>query len=371
MIARRTVVQLMLFVLIGLTAVGFLGARYVGLDRLFGGGGYRVDVQLADSGGIFTNAEVTYRGVAVGTVNGLRLRPGGVTAEIYVNDDAPPIPADTHAVVSNRSAIGEQTIDLRPERAAGPYLRDGAVIDVGRTTLPPVPTDVLANADALVGSVDTDALRTVVTELGTGFSDAGPALGQLIDGVAAVTETATRHLPETVSLLRATPTVLSTQAAASQDIRTYSRGLRQIAAQLKDSDPDLRTILDRAPETTDQVDGLLDEAGPPLAETLRDLRPITHLLERRQPALEQYLIAFPMVNTLGPTISAGGRGRLGFNFNFFNPLPCFRGYVPASQRRPADDLSPSKVDFDKLGCTEPQGSPILVRGPQNAPRPGR
>lgn len=371
MIPRKVAVQLMLFVLIAMAGVGYLGARYVGLDRLFGAGGYRVDVQLADSGGIFRNAEVTYRGVAVGTVNGLRLRPGGVTAELYLNDDAPPVPADTRAVVTNRSAIGEQTIDLRPERAGGPYLRDGSVIDVGRTALPPVPTDVLANADALVGSVNTAALRTVVTELGTGFAGTGPALGQLIDGIAAVTETATRHLPETVSLLRAAPTVLNTQAAESQDIRTYSRGLQQIAAQLKDSDPDLRTILDRAPETTDQVDELLDQAGPPLAEVLRDTRPIAQLLERRQPALEQYLVAFPMVNTLGPTISAGGRGRLAAILYLFDPPPCLKGYVPPSQRRAANDLSPSKVDFDKLGCTEPKGSPILVRGPQNAPTAGR
>jgi phospholipid/cholesterol/gamma-HCH transport system substrate-binding protein len=329
-----------------------------------------VNVQLADSGGIFPNAEVTYRGVAVGTVTGLRLRPGGVTAELYINDDAPPIPADTRAVVANRSAIGEQTVDLRPEHADGPFLHDGSVIETARTMLPPVPSDVLANEEVLIASVNTTSLRTVVTELGTGFAGAGPALGQLIDGVAALTETATQHLPQTISLLNAAPTVLATQRAESQDIGTYSRGLQQIAAQLKASDPDLRTVLDRAPETTDQVKWLLDHAGSPLADVLRDSRPITHLLEQRGPALEQYLVAFPMVNTLGPTISAGGRGRLAFVLPFFDPPACTKGYLPLSQQRGADDLSPRKPDFNKLGCSEPDGSPILVRGPQHAPTPG-
>jgi phospholipid/cholesterol/gamma-HCH transport system substrate-binding protein len=370
MITRKVVVQLMLFVMIALVGVSFLGVRYVGMDRLFGAGGYRVDVQLADSGGIFPNAEVTYRGVAVGTVTGLRLRPGGVTAELYLNDDAPPIPSDTRAVVADRSAIGEQTVDLRPEHADGPFLHDGAVIDTAHTALPPVPSDVLANADTLVGSVNTTSLRTVVTELGTGFADTGPALGQLIDGIAAVTATATHHLPETVSLLHAAPAVLATQRAESQDISTYSRGLRQIAAQLKDSDPDLRAVLDRAPDTTDQVDWLIDNAGSPLADVLRDTKPIAHVLEQRRPALEQYLVAFPMVNTLGPTISAGGRGRLAFVLPFFDPPACTKGYIPLSEQRGADDLSPRKPDFNHLGCTESEGSPILVRGPQHAPTPG-
>ena len=40
--------------------------------RLFGDG-YVVTADFAESGGIFTNAEVTYRGVAVGRVDRLRL----------------------------------------------------------------------------------------------------------------------------------------------------------------------------------------------------------------------------------------------------------------------------------------------------------
>ncbi|MFD1049408.1 MlaD family protein, partial [Kibdelosporangium lantanae] len=66
MLTRGVRVRVVLFVVIAVVAVVYAGARYAGLDRLFGGAGYSVTVQLPDSGGIFTNAEVTYRGVQVG-----------------------------------------------------------------------------------------------------------------------------------------------------------------------------------------------------------------------------------------------------------------------------------------------------------------
>lgn len=373
MITRKVVVQLCIFALIALVGTGYLGARYAGLDRLFGAGGYRVDVELADSGGIFPNAEVTYRGVAIGTVNGLRLTPGGVTAELFIRNDAPPVPADARAVVANRSAIGEQTVDLRPEHAGGPYLADGAVIPASRTALPPAPELVLANADTLVRSVNTDALRTLVTELGAGFTGTGDSIGRLIDGGDAVTRTANQYLPQFVSLLHNSQVVLRTQQAAGRDIRDYSRGLRQVAAELKKADPDLRTVIDDLPETTEQVDWLVDHVGSPLSDVLEDLVPVTRILEERGAAVKQLLVAYPMVLAMSATLpdKKTGRGRLAFVLPFYDPPPCTKGYLPLDQQRGADDLTPNTHDFSKIGCQEPKGSPIGVRGSQHAPKPSR
>ena len=39
------------------------------------------------------------------------------------------IPSDVVAVVANRSAIGEQYVDLQPQNDTGPYLRDGSTIE--------------------------------------------------------------------------------------------------------------------------------------------------------------------------------------------------------------------------------------------------
>jgi len=369
MISRRVRIQLLVFVVIAALGVTYTGAKYAGLDRLFGAGGYPVSVELADSGGIFPNAEVTYRGVAVGQVSGLRLSPDGVIADLRIEDSAPPIPADTAAVVTNRSAIGEQTVDLRPDHTGGPYLAEGAVIPTQRTSLPPVPSDVLTNVDRLAASVPGDSLRTVVSELGAGFVGTGPSLRQIIEGAGGFTQTANEHLPQTLGLLDSAQTVLNTQREQSDDVVEFSRGLRQFAAQLKESDPDLRRIIDDAPELTEQVDWLLDHAGEPLSDVVRNSLVVTRITEDRIPALEQLLVAFPMVNALGPTLSPDGRGRLGLMLNLYDPPPCTRGYEGTVQRG-ANETGPVKPN-PGVHCAEPKGSPTSVRGSQNAPRPGR
>lgn len=368
MLTRRIKVQLMLFALIAVVGIGYTGVSYVGLDRYFGGGGYRVTAELADSGGIFTNAEVTYRGVAVGQVTALRLSRDGVTAELNISDSAPPIPVDTRAVVADRSAIGEQTVDLRPEHITGPYLLAGSVIPRERTALPPRPSDVLANVDQLVAGVPTESLRTVVTELGTGFANTGPALRQLIDGAGAFTRTATEHLPQTVGLARNAQTVLRTQQQQSDDISTFSRGLQQIAGQLKRSDPDLRRVISDAPETAEQVRWLVREVGPSLSEVVSNSLGLARMAQPRTAALKQLFVVMPMVNAIGPTLAPDGRGHLALALNFYDPPPCQKGYEGTDQHG-VDEYGPFKP-INTVHCAEPKGSPISVRGAQNAPKPG-
>lgn len=365
MIPRGVRARLMLFLVIAAVGVSYTGAQYAGLDRLFGAGGYQVSVLLVESGGVFENAEVTYRGVAVGRVTGLRLRPGGVTVELHIEDTAPPIPADTRAVVANRSAIGEQHVDLRPDREIGPFLADGSVIPAERVSLPPHPAAVLTNLDRLVRSVPTESLRTVVDELGQGFAETGPALGQLIDGAGAVTRTATEHLPQTVGLLGNAGTVLRTQQEQSDEILAYSQGIELLAARLKASDPELRRVIATSPQVARQVEELLDDAGSALSTVTANLLTLSRVTQTRTAAIEQLLVTFPVVNAIGPSLAPDGRGHLGITLNFYDPAPCTRGYEGTPQRR-ADDFSPVRTNSE-LRCAEPEGSPTSVRGAQHAP----
>ena len=128
MITRRTKLQLLAFLALSLLGISYLGFNYVGLDRVLLGSGYDVAADFADSGGIFVNAEVTYRGVSVGRVSDMTLTEDGVRVVMTIDPDAESIPDDAAAVVANRSAVGEQYVDLRPERDDGPYLEDGSVI---------------------------------------------------------------------------------------------------------------------------------------------------------------------------------------------------------------------------------------------------
>ncbi len=78
-------------------------------------------VHFEDSGGIFAGGEVTYRGVRVGKVDKLELTDAGVDAYLDIQNSYDEIPADAKAVVGNRSAVGEQYVELQPQTDAKPY----------------------------------------------------------------------------------------------------------------------------------------------------------------------------------------------------------------------------------------------------------
>lgn len=369
MLLWPTRIRLLVFALIAVVGVVYVGGTYAGLDRLFGPRGYQVTVRLADSGGVFPNAEVTYRGVTVGRVAALRLSPDGVDAVLDVDDDAPPIPADAQAVVANRSAVGEQYVDLVPDGADGPYLADGSVIPRSRTRLPPAPETLLANLDSLVTSVPRDSLRITVDELDLAFRDTGPALRRLLTDAAALTETAVAHLTQTTSLLADGRTVLETQAAQSDQITAYAHNLRLFAAQLRESDPDLRRVITAAPGVAVQVNDFLRDSGQALGQLVANLLTTTRVASTRVNALEHLLVAFPMITATAPGANPDGTGHLGLVLTFNDPFSCTRGYE-GTRQRPANDLRdvpPNQLAY----CAEPPGSPIGVRGSQNAPFGGR
>lgn len=365
MLLRATKIRLFLFAMIAVVGIVYVGGTYAGLDRLFGARGYRVTVRLADSGGIFPNAEVTYRGVTVGRVERLVLSDDGVDVVLDIDDGGPPIPADTNAIVTNRSAVGEQYVDLQPSHDHGPYLADGSTVPRSRTRTPSGPEVLLSNVDSLVTSVPEDALRTTVDELYAAFQNSGPALRVLLDSAGKLTSAASAHLPQTTSLLANGRVVLDTQAEQTQQILDYSSSLRLIAEQLRTSNPDLRRLIDMTPVVAVQVNDLLRDSGQDLGVVIANLLTTMQITATRTDSVEELLVAFPMITATAPGANPDGTGHLGLVLTFNDPFSCTRGYEGTHQRS-ANETTDVPVN-EQAYCAEPPGSPVGVRGSQNAP----
>jgi phospholipid/cholesterol/gamma-HCH transport system substrate-binding protein len=355
---------------IAVVAVVYAAFRFTDLGKVFGRDGYTVKLQLVDSGGIFTNSEVTYRGVQVGRVGEIRLTRAGMDVDLQIRPDAPDIPADLEAVVANRSAVGEQFVDLRPKAESGPYLSGTSVISADRTKVPISTDRVLRDLDSLAMSVPAESLRTVVDELDKAFAGTGGDLQVLLDSTGSFTQAAKEHLPQTIQLLEDTGTVLDTQNAQAGNIRSFSTSLAQINEQLKNSDGDIRRLITAAPQAAEQVTGLLRDSGTNLGVVLANSLTTANILVTRNAGLEQALVTYPVVAVGSNTVAPGdGTAHLGIALNIFNPPPCIKGYE-ATHRRPGNDTSPAPVN-EKAYCAEPVGSPINVRGAQNAPFGGK
>jgi phospholipid/cholesterol/gamma-HCH transport system substrate-binding protein len=367
MITKLVRLQLVAFLVITVAGVGYAGFRYAGFGDLFGATTYPVRVQLAASGGIFTGADVAYRGVSVGRVGPLSLTPEGVEVQLDIRKDAPAIPADVDAAVRNLSAIGEQYVDLQPTSDGEPYLQAGSVVPVSRTTTPVPVEELVVSLDDFVRSVPLDSLRTVVDELGVGFADTAQPLQKLLDTTDLFTEDAVEALPQTVRLIQDGRTVLTTQNEVSGSFKSFSRDLALLADQLAESDPDLRRLIETGPEASTEVRALLRDSGSEIGQLVADLLTLSRVAEPRQDALQQILVTYPGVTANTYTVAPGdGTAHLGLAINLFDPYPCTRGYE-GTDRRPGSDVEDVPQNR-KAYCAEPPGSEINVRGAQNVPR---
>jgi phospholipid/cholesterol/gamma-HCH transport system substrate-binding protein len=366
-ITRTVKAQLLAFATVTAVGVSYVGAEYTGLVDEVLGRGYTVRADFADSGGIYTGAEVTYRGVPVGRVGALRLSgDGGVSVALEI-EDARRIPADTLAVVANRSAVGEQYVDLQPRRPDGPYLLDGSTIPRGRTRVPLPATELVVSLDRLVNSVGKDDLRVTVDELGKAFAGTGPHLSRLVDSGNTLVESASEALPETIDLIEDSRTVLKTQADQGSAITSFSRDLAALTAQLKASDGDLRRLIGNATPAAHEVNSLLKSTGPRLSVLLANLISGGQVTLARLPGVEQALVTFPVVVSDSYTVLPGdGTTHFGLVVNADDPPSCTQGY-DTRRRDPAD--TSTRPANTEARCTEPRGSDTSVRGAQNAPGP--
>ena len=369
MLRRSVKIQLVAFVAISLLGISYVSSRYVGLtSSVFGSNSCTVSVDYPDSGGIFSGAEVTYRGVAVGRVGQLHLLDNGVRVDLHLNHCGhPAVPKDgTLVYVSDRSAVGEQYVNLVPKTDNGPYLKGGDTLHMTAAQLP-VPTQVLlTNLDLLVRSVNTTNLTTAVDELAKAFNGRGPDLQRLLDSGDQLLTSAQQALPQTIALINSAKTVLQTQLDEGPAISSWAHDLNLLSAQLKASDPDIRSLLDAGPDSFSTIGNLVKNNRDDLGVVLANLATTGQLLVRHKNDVEQILEVYPLAVAGGFTVAPGdGTAHFGLVLNLNDPQPCVQGYGGTARRKPGE-TAPTTTNADAQ-CTLPRGNPSTVRGAQNAP----
>lgn len=365
MLTRTVRLQLIAFTLIALLGVSYVALRYVGLQRLIGASGYTVTLELPNAGGIFTNAEIDYRGVPVGRVGDMRLTATGIAVDLDITSSLH-IPASARAVVADRSVIGEQYVDLRPMSAVGPYLHDGSRLVSTAASLPPAIEGLLVSSDELVRSVPLNSLRTVVDEVYAASQNAGIDLQTLLDNTQSFFEAAGAKLTATTDLIFTSQTVLATQRSESSEITTFSANLALIAKQLVASDGDIRNVIVDAVPAADQVTGLIQDVHSSLGSLLSGLLTTSLVALKHQGALRELLVQLPVAVSIDGAVVTPDGINVGLVPTFFSPWPCVVGYGGTTERTGLN-TAPAPALNTHAGCTAPTSTGIDLRGSQHAP----
>lgn len=364
MLTGRIKAQLIVFAVLALVATSYLGAKYVGIDFL--GRSYTVTASLPDGGGAFDNGEVTFRGIPVGRVEKLSATPDGVTAWLTIEGDAPEIPSDVRVQVANRSAIGEQYVNLVGGTPGSTALTAGDRLAAGPDAIPPPIDGVLRSGAELVDSLPKDALPSVIDEVYAATQGAGQNFQTLLTSSQRFQKIADQNLLVTKGLIESADTVLATQVEASDSIIAFSDDLNTIASTLEANDGELRQLIESAPAAARELDALFREVGQPLGVLLANLVTPAQVFGVNAAGVEDAVVQVPRAVSAGWYI-AGTKGlRLSLTQSYFDPLPCTTGYEGTDLREGLDVEGDSEPFNLQAGCrsTNPESN---VRGPKSTP----
>ena len=320
MITRLTKIQLIIFAIVTVLGGAFVGGRYANLDRLVIDRSFPVSADFRDSGGIFAGAEVTYRGIAVGKVGKLVFTDDGVRATLDIENDAPKISDDVTATVANKSAVGEQFIDLQPRSNSSPFLRAGSNIPLSRTVVPIDTTKFLLDASAFVGSIDTEAMSTLVNELGLAFAGEGRDLSIIIDTMMSFIQTADDNFDVTRSLIRGSSSVLQTFVDKRGQFSSFTSDLALLSDTLVRSDKDIRRLFDEGTSSARLVKNVVKENRKDLISIFDDFNTFTESVDEFHKGIEVISILFPYLvhgsfTATSETEPGNWAGRIGLIFD--------------------------------------------------------
>jgi len=387
-LTRLIRIQLVLFTIVTVLALVFLGWYYLRLPTLAGVGQYKLYADLPASGGLYKTANVTYRGIQIGKVTDVEPTERGARATMRISDRYK-IPVNASANVHSVSAIGEQYLDLVPAGNGNQYLSDGQTITKG--SVPDEVGPALDSANRGLDVLPKEKIDSLLSEAAQSVGGLGPALQRLVDSTSAIASDFRDNLDPVNNIITHSAPILDSQANSRDAIGQWAANLNVIGAQAAQQDAALRSGIQQAAPTADQLNSVFSGVQDSLPQTLANLEIVIDMLKRYHKGVEQALVYFPeeasqlqagtvwpgegIINfALGPLFAGIGASLLlpgiippGAGTDLNLPPPCLTGFLPASEwRAPADTTTvplPSgtycKIPKDYQGN--------VVRGARNYP----
>jgi len=374
MLDRLSRIQLTIFAIVTVVCVGAISAFYLHLPSAVGIGSYDITANFKAGGGIYQNANVTYRGVTIGRVESVGLTNDGVVAGMRLNTNTP-VPDNVTATVKSVSAIGEQYVDLVPpapgnEPASNKNLRDGSNIGVDRTAVGQDIAGLLTQADRLVNSVGDSRIQDLLRETFKAFNGSGPELARLIQSSRLLVDEANSNYGQTTQLIDQAGPFLDAQVRSGDDIKSLADGLARFTTELAHADPQLRSVLQTVPGAAQAANTTFDGIRPSFPMLAANLANFGRIGVIYHKSIEQALVIFPALMaaliTVGGGLPADEGGKLDFKVDLGDPPPCSTGFIPPPLIRSPADTTLRDLPTD-LYCKTAQNDPVVVRGARNYP----
>ena len=341
--------------------------------------GYRLNAEFSEAVQLAQESDVRISGVSVGKVIAVSLdrRTGLTKAVLELDSQYAPRPADTVAILRQKSLLGETYIELSPGSAAAPKLPDGGTLPPGQIA-PTVQLDqILSTFDPVTRHafstwMQQDAIA--LTNRGQDFNAAFAALYPFATNVDAVLSVLNRDSAATSALLSDGGQVFGALARSPAQLQGLIRNSNAVFASTAARDAALAAAIKAFPAftvatrlTVDRVHRFAAEAtplinelrpaavalsptleatvtlAPELKSLLVNLAPLTQASKAGVPAFEQFLTAsVPWLTRLKPYL-----GNFVPIFNYINTyrreIAAFFANSTATTQATAQNLTQTKL----------------------------
>jgi phospholipid/cholesterol/gamma-HCH transport system substrate-binding protein len=279
--------------------------------------GYRLKAEFNQAVQLAQESDVRISGVSVGKVVSVSLdrRTGLTKAVLQIESRYAPRPADTHAILRQKSLLGETYIELSPGSQNGPKLSDGGTLPRGQIA-PTVQLDqILSTFDPVTRRAFSTWLQQdgiALTNRGQDFNAGLAELYPFATNVDAVLSVLNRDSAATSALLRNGGQVFGALARSPAQLQGLVRNSNAVFASTAARDAALAAAIRTLPGftvatrlTVDRVRRFAAEATP----LINELRPAAVQLS---PTLEKTVILAPelrnLLQNIGPLTQASKLG---------------------------------------------------------------
>lgn len=254
---------------------------------------YSVMATFPDAGGVFTDQEVTYRGITVGRVGEMKVVDQGVEIELIIYDDHK-IPAEgTGARVMFKSAVGEQFVDILPDSDNPPYLQDGDKIALENTSIPVSTQALLSTTQSVLEGVPPESLSGAIDSLAEGLEGEGADIALFLESIADLSETFAASGPDVVGILRNGTKVGDAFLRSKDDFANAIRDLIIVADILADNRGNIETLLENSNLLSDELVRLIRENRGTLNKVIEELAAINEFQAADAEQISELLNTLP------------------------------------------------------------------------------
>ena len=334
---RSAVAAALLFTLSCVGLIIFVWTEFGGTIP-FSAQGYRFTVRFTDTSLLVPNADVRIAGVNVGKVSGVSHSGIAAIATIDMQQKFAPIPADTQAILRQKTLLGEAYIELSTGSATARKLPDGGSLPNGQVQH----TQAL---DQVLGSFNTQTQQNLQSLLfgtysalagqGENISAAVGNLAPTLGTLNALVHVLNDQQANVKSLVSNTATVLGTVGDRGAQLENLITSADRVFSASAARDAQLTATVNALPPFLSQLRTTLGRLNTTLGlanPTLVALRPVAPLLK---PALSNVIsLAKPAVSLLhqAPALIEDGTRALPAITRFVTAFkPAVDNLVPAEQ----------------------------------------